>query len=185
MILAATGNRYQLDEVEQAMEIQIFPMTRYVVTTTALVSTIATFWEAPSTRTTVTCQRMKKGKRTMRRILTHWRRRKKKQKPWHLWPHQTEHSGMLLRNNIRYGCHVVIILSNRSNAIVPTGGRNGNASSAAVHTGLQSVQKSKGNQARRREKHQPTQRTANLLWRCAHRSEHARKRSARNRKGSG
>ena len=54
------------------------------------------------------------------------------------------------RHQVR--CHVLATLSNRSDAIVPTGGRNEHASSAAVHTELHSVQKSKG--------------TAKLLWLC-------------------
>ena len=54
MILAATGNRYQHDLVEKAMKIQ-FPVIRYTTMTTALASTIATFWEAPSMRMTTSC----------------------------------------------------------------------------------------------------------------------------------
>ena len=45
--------------------------------------------------------------------------RKKKQKLWHPWPQQTEHSVMRARNSIRYGCHVVTFHSNRYSVTVP------------------------------------------------------------------
>ena len=81
----------------------------YLNTTTALPSTISTSCEVPSTRWTTSCRGLKKDLRPLRRILTHRpQHRKQKQKPWAPQPQQTEHVGMLARNNIRCECHVGI-----------------------------------------------------------------------------
>ena len=66
----------------------------------------------------------------------------------------------------------------------PTEGRNGNASSAMVHTGPHSVQKSKGNPARRSEKTTAHTAYSEFFNGCAHRIEHVRKGSPGNRMGS-
>ena len=110
-------------------------------------------------------QVMKKFSRTTMSILMHWPRHKKtKQKLWHLSPQKTEHCVKLETNNIRYERHVVIFLNNTYSEIVTIRDQNGSASSVSVHIGLHSAMKNWGNQLRRREKRQPTQRTANSLW---------------------
>ena len=59
MILAATRNVCQLDQVEQAMKIQ-FPVDEIRNHD----DHITTTWETPSISTTIACEGMKKGKRS-------------------------------------------------------------------------------------------------------------------------
>ena len=92
---------------------------------TVLASAITTFWKVPSMRMTINCQDMKKSLRTVSEILTHWPQHKQnKQRPWCLWPQQTEHSVMLAKNSNMCGCHMVVFFGNNHSEIIPTGDRN-------------------------------------------------------------
>ena len=141
MILAATWNRYELDQVEQAMKIQ-FPDDEVRNNDDRIGKYHNNILGGAVNEDDDLCQEMKKSERTMRRILMHWpRHHKKKQKLWHPWPQQTEHSLMLARNSMRYGCHVFTFLSKRYSVIVPTGDRNESAAFAATHAGLHNQEK--------------------------------------------
>ena len=87
---------------------------------------------------------------------------------------------MLARSNIWYDSHVATTLSNRSSAIGQRDGRDESASSPVVRAGRHSVERSKRNAVRRKEKRLHTQRTASVQRICsdrANRNEHVCKGS--------
>ena len=166
MILAATGNRYQLDLVEQAMKKQ-FPddETRNHDDRTGKYHNNILGGDVNEDDDHLT-RTEQEQERTVRKILTHWpRHSKKKQTLWHPWPQQTEHSRMLEKH------HQVRV--SRGQYPQKQGQRESTNKTqertcviCSGHTWFHSVQKSKGNHARTRERRQPMRRTANLLCLC-------------------
>ena len=159
-------------------------MTRHATTMNALASAITSFCEVPSMRTTLICQEMRKSQRTTRRILMLWpRHRKKKQKLWHPWPQQTEHSVMRARNSIRYGCHVVTFLSNKYSVIVPN--RRQERKCVTCSGPHWSSVCREARETRREEGRSES--SFGVQQKChgrAHRNEHVRKRSTGNKNGA-
>ena len=141
----------------------------YLNTTTALPSTISTSCEVPSTRWTTSCRGLKKDLRPLRRILTHRpQHRKQKQKPWAPQPQQTEHVGMLARNNIRCECHVGIPSGHRQRDRPNRRKERKCVICSGPHWASQCPE-IKGNLARRTEKRSHVRRTTNLLLLCTQR----------------
>ena len=111
-MLAATGNKYQLDQLEQALKIQ-FPDDEIRHHDDRTGKQHDRFLGNAVDEEDEHFSVMKEVSRTMMSILMHWpRHKKKKQKLWHPWPQQTEHCVKLETSNIRYEWHVVIFLNN-------------------------------------------------------------------------
>ena len=133
MILAATGNRYQLDQVEQAMKIQ-FPddEKRHHDDPTDIYHN--------NILGGAVLKKRENNDGDLDALAT---AQEEEAEALYPWPQQTEHSVKLETNSIRSECHVVIFLSDSHSEIVPPRDGNESASSVTVHTGFHSAQKSK------------------------------------------
>ena len=177
MILAATGNRYQLDLVEQAMKIQfLHDEKRDHDDRTGKYHNhiLGGDVNEDDDHLTKNGEEQENSEEDLDALAT--AQEEEKQTLWHPWPQQTEHSRVLARNTIRYGCHVVSALRNRDNAIVPKRRRNENASSAAVTLGF-TVSRKARETTREQGRGDSPHGVQRICHGCAHRNEHIRKKS--------